>query len=140
MPPQTQSAAARHASAGTTATRSPYLVAKDGTVIHIMHHLSARRRQRHASRIEDARRLARLEVQVDALSAQVTADSILMGTTSVQQAPAPHDLEPDYRPPAGHPEAESLPLGAADDVALAGLSLDLWPNDEFEQITADGER
>jgi hypothetical protein len=113
----TKSAPVRHGRASTRATRYPNLCDKDGPVTHIMPCLGAFWRQRHAARIEAARRLARLEVEVDALHAQVITNSLILGTTKV---PAPRDPEPEYGPPAGHPEAEQLPLGAEDDVMLAG--------------------
>lgn len=96
MPPQTQSAAVRHASAGTTATRNPSLYRKAGPVPKIMPHLPAFLRQRHATRQRIAalealtatvpQRLNGMELDLMGLHAQVTGDSILMGTTSVQQA------------------------------------------------------
>jgi hypothetical protein len=131
----TQSAPVRHGRASTRATRYPNLSEKDESVIHIMPHLGAFWRQRRADRIDAARRLARVELDLHCLHKQVLRNSVILGTTP---APAPRAPEPAYGPPAGHPEAESLPLGAEDDVALAGLSLDLWPNDEYGQITADG--
>ena len=82
MTASTQSAPVRHGCASTEATRNPSLTGKARTVISILHHLGASRRQRHAARIEDARRLARLEVEVDALHAQVALDSVVLGTAA----------------------------------------------------------
>jgi hypothetical protein len=58
----------------------------------ILHQRLARREQRRLSRlraVDDARRLARVEVWVDAIQGQMTADSVVLGTSSVQQAPEP---------------------------------------------------
>lgn len=57
-----------------------------------MHRKLIRRAQRLAalpSGAEDARRLARLEVEVEALGAQVTLDSIVLGTTKAHLTPEP---------------------------------------------------
>ena len=136
MNAQTQSAPVRHGRASTRATRNPSLTDKAGTVDPIMHDRLARRSQRHAAQrrpVEAERRIATLEALLHITQERMVADSLLLGTDSTH-LPEP---EPTYEPPAGHPEAGQLPLGAQDDVMLAGCSLDLWPNDEFEQIIAE---
>ena len=125
----TQSAAARHASAGTTATRNPNLSEKDESVISIRPHLSALWRQRRATRD----RIAALEVsdrrtrvEIDALHAQVTADSLLMGTSSVQQ-----------------PGVISAETRQSDEEILLALAERLWTPVElavFAALNAEGGR
>ena len=88
MTPVTQSAPVRHWNADAGAT-TPSLDRKAGTVLKIMPHLPAFWRQRHATRTDTARRLARVEVEVEALGAQVTLDSIVLGTTKAHLTPEP---------------------------------------------------
>jgi hypothetical protein len=44
--------------------------------------------------------------------------------------------------PAGHPESLTTELSPADEVKLAAYATDMWPHDEYADITADdyGER
>lgn len=42
--------------------------------------------------------------------------------------------------PAEHPESMALELAPADEVALAALSNDLWPADEYNEIVAEDYR
>lgn len=39
--------------------------------------------------------------------------------------------------PAEHPESMVLPLADADEIWLAAAANDMWPADEYEDITAD---
>lgn len=89
-----------------------------------MHAKLIRRAQRQAAcasrqtNIQDARRLARMEVEIDAIRGQMTADSILMGTASVQLAP-------------GEITAQTR---RSDEEALLELAKRLWPANEYVAI------
>lgn len=65
-------------------------------VITTLRHLTDFLRAPRARKIEDARRLARLEVEVDALHAQVIVNSLILGTTPAgtakTSAPRPHAI------------------------------------------------
>ena len=91
MTPATKGALAR-CSHSETRARYPNLSDKAGTVDDILHQRLARREQRRLSRLraaDEARRLARVEVEVEALGAQVTLDSIVIGTTKAHLTPEP---------------------------------------------------
>ena len=127
----TQSAPVRHGRASTRATRYPNLCDKDGPVDPIMHQRLARAEQRRLSRLraaDEARRLARLEVEVEALGAQVTLDSIVIGTTKAHLAPEPGVITRETR--------------LSDEATCAALAALIWTPAErlaFSTLT-DGER
>jgi hypothetical protein len=110
-----------------------------------------RRAQRHAPRPEPEQVPLHWRACFAAMAERVgNISDVIACTYKAEDRPVPAWLrdgappasapDEDYGPPAGHPEAESLPLGAQDDVMLAGWSLDLWPQDEYQRITAEGER
>ena len=129
MTPAQQSAPVRHWNADAGA-RTPSLTDKAGTVDPIMHDRLARRSQRHAAQrrpVEAERRIATLEALLHITQQQMVADSLLLCTDST------HRIVPDA--PDGHPESLTAELPEEQEVALAALSNDLWPHDEYLDIT-----
>jgi hypothetical protein len=100
---------------------------------------------------------ARLEVQrlsIEAERQKHRADALLWNMQAANRAAG---LEPRDEPPApslpqgehaareragmpsGHPESLGAELDETDEESLASLCLELWPGDEYEDITAEGD-
>jgi hypothetical protein len=85
---------------------------------------------------------------VERLDAQDEAWSlwrVMHGRVREQAAdqPAPEgegDLREILRMPSGHPESPAALLSDTDEGMLAVLCTELWPRDEYTQITADSHR